>query len=165
MFGTWTFHPCQRTAHIDKDKKFECHTSFYTTCIHTEKSFRNLIKSTRNQIVLTIFWLIWIRTDVRLDLNHSENGKYNLISVWFNKISKRFLGLVDPSRNRLSSTEYFKIIFSVILGGLLSGGFVRVAFVWGAFCQRLLTGYHLYLCLIDVYIIYWYWCYECTLFE
>ena len=34
--------------------------------LHTEKSFRNLIKSTRNQIVFTIFRLIWNQTDVRL---------------------------------------------------------------------------------------------------
>ena len=27
--------------------------------VHTEKSFRNLIKSTQNQIVFTIFWFIW----------------------------------------------------------------------------------------------------------
>ena len=54
---------------------------------HTEKSFRNLIKSTRNQIVFTIFRLIWIQTDVRLDPNQSEDGNYNLISGWFNKIS------------------------------------------------------------------------------
>ena len=31
--------------------------------LHTEISFRNLIKSTRNQIVYTIFRLIWIQTD------------------------------------------------------------------------------------------------------
>ena len=31
------------------------------------------------------------QTDVRLFPNQSENGKYNLILVWFNKISKRFL--------------------------------------------------------------------------
>ena len=48
--------------------------------VHTEKSFLNLIKSTRNQIVFTIFRLIWIQMDVRLDPNQSENGKYNLIS-------------------------------------------------------------------------------------
>ena len=47
---------------------------------------RNLIKSTRKQIVFTIFRLIWIQTDVRLDPNQSENGKYNLISGWYNKI-------------------------------------------------------------------------------
>ena len=57
----------------------------------TEKSFRNLIKSTRNQIVFTISRLIWNRTDIRLVPNQSENGKYSLISVWLNKISKRFL--------------------------------------------------------------------------
>ena len=62
-----------------------------STTIHTEKSFHNIIKSTRNQIVLTIFRLIWNQTDVRLVQNHSENGKYNLISGWFNKTSKRFL--------------------------------------------------------------------------
>ena len=48
--------------------------------LRTEKSFRNLIKSTRNQIAFTIFRLIWNQTDVRLDLDQSENGKYNLIA-------------------------------------------------------------------------------------
>ena len=33
---------------------------------HTEKSFRNLIKSNLNQIVFTIFRLIWNQTDLRL---------------------------------------------------------------------------------------------------
>ena len=46
---------------------------------HTGKSFRNLIKSNRNQILYTIFQLIWNQTDVRLVPNQSENGKYNLI--------------------------------------------------------------------------------------
>ena len=32
-----------------------------------------------------------ILTDFRLDPNQTENGKYNLIPVWSNKISKRFL--------------------------------------------------------------------------
>ena len=41
--------------------------------LHTEKSFRILIISNRNQIVFTIFRLFWNQTDVR----------YNLISVWF----------------------------------------------------------------------------------
>ena len=52
---------------------------------------RNLIKSTRNQIVFTMYRLIWNQTNVRLNPNQSEKGKYNLISVSFNKISKRFL--------------------------------------------------------------------------
>ena len=49
--------------------------------LHTEKSFRNLIKSTRNQIVFTIFRLIWNQKDVRLVPNKLENSKYNLILV------------------------------------------------------------------------------------
>ena len=48
--------------------------------LHTEKSFRNIIKSTRNQIVFTIFRLICKQTDVGLVPNQWENGKYNLIS-------------------------------------------------------------------------------------
>ena len=59
-----------------------------TGCFHThENFFRNRIKSHWNQIVFTIFRLIWNQTDVRLVPNQSENGKYNLILVWFNKIS------------------------------------------------------------------------------
>ena len=59
--------------------------------LHIEKSFGNLIKSNWNQIVFTIFWLIWKQKDVRLVPNQPENGNYNLISVWFIKISKQFL--------------------------------------------------------------------------
>ena len=59
--------------------------------VRTEKSLRNLIKSTQTQIEITTFRLIWNQTDDRLVPNQSENGKYNLISVLFNKIQKRFL--------------------------------------------------------------------------
>ena len=59
--------------------------------VHTEKSFRNLVESTRNQIVFTISRLIWNQTDVRLIQNQSEYGKYNLISVRLNKISKKMI--------------------------------------------------------------------------
>ena len=62
-----------------------------STLYYTEKSFRNLIKSNWNRIVFTMHRLIWNQMEVRLVLNQSENGKYNLISVWFNKISKKFL--------------------------------------------------------------------------
>ena len=61
-----------------------------TCLLHAEASFRNLIKSKRNQIVFSIFRLIWNQTEVRLVPNPSVRGKYNLISVWYNKISKRF---------------------------------------------------------------------------
>ena len=59
--------------------------------LHTEKSFRNLINSNRNQIVFTIFRLIWNQKDVHLITKQLEKGKYNLITVWINKISKRIL--------------------------------------------------------------------------
>ena len=52
---------------------------------------RNLLESNWNQIVFPIFRLIWNQTDVRLVQNQSENCKYNPISVWLNKILKRFL--------------------------------------------------------------------------
>ena len=58
--------------------------------IHTEKFFRNLIKSNQNQIAITISGLTCNQTDVHLVPNQSENGKYNLISGSFNKISKDF---------------------------------------------------------------------------
>ena len=61
---------------------------------HTEKSFRNLIKPTRNQIVFTMHRLIWNQRDIRLVPNQSENGKYNLISSWFNKISLYVTGMI-----------------------------------------------------------------------
>ena len=57
---------------------------------HTEKYFRNLIKSNRNQIVFTMHPLIWNQTDVCLVPDQSENDKYNLILVCFNNISARF---------------------------------------------------------------------------
>jgi len=65
---------------------------------NTEKSARNLIKSTRNQIVFTIFQLIWNQTDVCLDPNQSKIGKYNRISGWSNKISKKKILCVDVFR-------------------------------------------------------------------
>ena len=56
-----------------------------------EKYIQNRFKSNRNQILFTTFRWIWNQTGVRLVPNLSENGTYNLISVWFNNISKRFL--------------------------------------------------------------------------
>ena len=65
------------------------------TSVHAEKYFPNRFISTPNPILFTIFGLIWIQTDVRLVPNQSENGKYNRISGWFNKISKRFLYIIS----------------------------------------------------------------------
>ena len=80
--------------------------------LHTEKSFRNLIKSTGNQIVFTVFRLTWIQTDVRLVLNQPKNGKYNLISGWFNKIPKKFLCVCTTEEKNLMSVLYFENILS-----------------------------------------------------
>ena len=49
--------------------------SHITQCVHTEKSFRNLIKSTRNQIVFTIFRLIW-NTNKPVRLCSKSIGKW-----------------------------------------------------------------------------------------
>ena len=59
-------------------------------CI-SEKYFRNLVKSNWNQIVYTIFRLIWNQKDIRMVPNQSENGKYNLISVLLKNTTKIFL--------------------------------------------------------------------------
>ena len=40
------------------------------------------------------------QTDVRLAPNQSENGKYNLISVLFTKIWKRFLCVCEVDRTQ-----------------------------------------------------------------
>jgi len=83
--------------------------------MHAEKSFRNIIKSTRNRIVFTIFRLISNQTDIRLVPNQSENGKYNLISGWFNKISKIFLRVchrlgVQTGKTRIHCLESLGIM-------------------------------------------------------
>ena len=48
--------------------------------VHTEKSFRNLVKSNRNQIVFIIFQLIWNQTNVRLVQNQSSEM---VNTIWF----------------------------------------------------------------------------------
>ena len=72
--------------------------------MHTEKSFWNFIKSNQNQIIFTIFRLIWIQTDVRLVPNQSRSGKYNLISGRFNNISKIFLCVCIPKTWQIYSS-------------------------------------------------------------
>ena len=73
--------------------------------LHTENSFQNLVISNWTQIVFTIFRLIWNQTDIRLVPNQSENGKYNLISGWINKISKRFLCVGTKRRSVAQLSE------------------------------------------------------------
>ena len=49
--------------------------------LHTEKSFRNLIKSNRNKIVYTIFRLIWNQTDTVRLLFQINRCMVN--TIWF----------------------------------------------------------------------------------
>ena len=70
--------------------------SFFVNCNFRQLDtlrhfFRNLIKSTRNQIVFTIFRLIWIQMDARLNPNQSKNCEYNLIWVDLTRIISWFL--------------------------------------------------------------------------
>ena len=64
----------------------------------------NLIESTWNQIVFTIFRLIWIQANVRLDPNQSKNGNYNLISGCFNKIQIDFSLCIYEGNTKLNNT-------------------------------------------------------------
>ena len=48
---------------LKKYKNFTTFDAQQLALLHTEKSFRNLIKSTRNQIEFTVFRLIWKQTD------------------------------------------------------------------------------------------------------
>ena len=93
--------------------------------LHTEKSFRNIKKSNRNQIVITIFRLNWNQTDFHLDLNRSENGEYNLISGWFNKISKEKNSV--RSTGALITSIVLRIILRIVL---------RVINSWVEYCVR-----------------------------
>ena len=72
----------------------------------TENYFRNLVKPTRNQIVFTIFRLTLNQTDVRLVPKQSENGKYNLISV-FGHLSEILLNQTEI-RLHLPWTNWFR---------------------------------------------------------
>ena len=65
---------------------------FSRPCLHTQNSFRNLIKTNQNQIVFTIFpvWFGTANGQCPFAVpNPSEKGKYNRISVWLNKISNK----------------------------------------------------------------------------
>ena len=72
--------------------------------------------------MFTIFRFIWIQMNVSLALNQSENGMYNMISIWFNKISKRFLCVVSFE---YPDAQHFKILiteFRTHLQGTLADG-------------------------------------------
>ena len=77
--------------------------------IHTAKYFPNLVKSIRNQIVFTIFRLIWYQTDVRLILIQSQNGKYNLISVLWDQILWKNVLCVYPSQTTQHNIRTYNV--------------------------------------------------------
>ena len=79
--------------------------------VHTENCFTNLIESNRNQIVFTMHRLILDPNERSVAVsNLLENGKHNLISVWFNKISKRFLSVQSCGILQCPSTKTCPLI-------------------------------------------------------
>ena len=55
-----------------------------------------------------MYRLIWNQTDVRLFQSQSVHGKYNLIWVWFNKISEIFLCVAPEFCARTSVSRSFR---------------------------------------------------------
>ena len=86
------------------------HWVYWVYSLDTENSFRNPIESNRNQIVFTIFQLIWNQTDVCLVPNQSVHSKYNLISVWLINILKRFLCVWGPVTRYADKTSCFQVL-------------------------------------------------------
>ena len=127
----WTFSSCL---------VFLVSNMHFSQSKDTDKSFRNFIKSNQNQIILTIFQLIWIETNVYLVPNQSENGKYNLISVWFKNTSKRFLCVCTKYRSfgRGRFTPQTNLLFLHYncrgVGG--GGGKSFVSCAWGKSSRR-----------------------------
>ena len=64
QFRTGILSPSQTLKIRRLNVRFGEANMFHSLKLHTEKSFRNLIKSNRNQIVFAIFRLIW-NTDGR----------------------------------------------------------------------------------------------------
>ena len=58
---------------------------------HRENLFKILLNQTAIRLYLPFSDRFWNQTDFCLVPNQLENGKYNLISVWFSNISKIFL--------------------------------------------------------------------------
>ena len=63
------------------------------------------LRSWRNALVIRALW------NPSLDQNQSKNGKYILISVWFNKISKRFLCMYTRRKRFLNLLNKTKLGF------------------------------------------------------
>ena len=98
----------------------------------------------------TLFWqtLIWNQTYVRLVPNQSLHGKYNPISVWFNKISKRFLCVRIHSRITPTAGDTVVCISEKKMMYLYSGFFFYCPYT------RYILSMHLYM-YINVGLFIW----------
>ena len=80
---------CPALGDMRKDRQYLCNNTrinmYFESCWSKPKSE-----------CLQFYDRFRFQTDVRLDPNRSENGKYNLISVWINKIPKSFLCVEIP---------------------------------------------------------------------
>ena len=95
---------------------------------NTEKSFRNLIKSDRNQIVFTIFRMIWNQTAVRTWFQINRK-RVNTIRFRFDLI--RFRKYFSVCSSEQAKKKYYHTLTKIV--GLRTGAFHRGANVWGAF--------------------------------
>ena len=105
------------------------------SCVYIYISYISISRQdiNRNKIVFTIYWLIRKQTDSFCLLpNQSENGIYNLISVWFNKVSKMFpcvytnicLEGIQISRVILVYLSYKKILWKKVRFGDQEGHWI-----------------------------------------
>ena len=67
--------------------------SILSNLIRTEKTILNPVKSNQIWIVITLFRLIWNRTDFCLVLNHSEKCNYISNLFWL-RIHRNFFGTI-----------------------------------------------------------------------
>ena len=75
---------------------------------HTEKCFRNVIKSNRNYIIFTIFRFIWNKTDTVCLVPNQSNIK-SILCIFNYMIIRRWTMLISNIHNR---TPKIRILFT-----------------------------------------------------
>ena len=115
--------------------------------------------------------MIWNQTDVRSVPNQLENGKYNLISGCFNKISKRFLCVrklqerSDIGEAWASLVGQLTLVISFLgqeypyklsFGGFLGAFFLHRVTSFSRFVEPRENG--VWVCLFVYYLICLLWC-------
>ena len=110
--------------------------------LHTEKSFRNLIKWNRNQIVFNIFRLIWNQTDsVRLVFQINRK-MVNIIwfRFWFSKIWKRYqCAWSQVYSKRFDTRSILTLFICIALAGIDLNSTLHGTFwidVWTDVCNK-----------------------------